>query len=209
MDAFRTLTGGSRFDKKRFQSDITHFTVRPLSPPPPPPSCTARSSSPSPLPLPPPPPAIQGESATSAPSTSTVPDELDFFAQPAAAASSTSTSTKQSKAQDKKDRKRKRTADDAAPPALQPTAVDYAALLRHHKIKYSGLDLPNPVASLDDLVHRAPDRDSALRLAKRWSAMGMKDPTGVQMAAWGTMLAVRPGSLSLSSSFPPHSLRRN
>lgn len=54
MDAFRTLTGGSRFDKKRFQSDITHFTVRPLSPPPPPPpSCTARSSSPSPLPLPP------------------------------------------------------------------------------------------------------------------------------------------------------------
>ncbi|GAA5839915.1 hypothetical protein JCM9279_005206 [Rhodotorula babjevae] len=158
MDAFRTLTGGSRFDKKRFQSDITHFT---------------------------------GALADSAPSTSAGPDELDFFAQPAAAASSTSTSTNQSKAQDKKDRKRKRTADDAAHPPPQPTAVDYAALLRHHKIKYSGLDLPNPVASLDDLVHRAPDRDSALRLAKRWTAMGMKDPTGVQMAAWGTMLAAR------------------
>ncbi|KPV72984.1 uncharacterized protein RHOBADRAFT_55231 [Rhodotorula graminis WP1] len=108
MDAFRTLTGGSRFDKKRFHSDITHFT-------------------------------------------------------------------------------RKRTADHAA----QPVAVDYPALLRHHKIKYSGLDLPNPVASLDDLVHRAPHRDSALRLASRWTAMGMKDPTGVQMAAWGTMLAGR------------------
>ncbi|GAA5911141.1 hypothetical protein JCM8208_000289 [Rhodotorula glutinis] len=159
MDAFRTLTGGSRFDKKRFQSDITHFT---------------------------------GTPADSTPSTSAVPDELDFFAQPAAATSSTSTSTtKQSKSQDKKDRKRKRATDDPAAPAPQPANVDYAALLRHHKIKYSGLDLPNPVASLDDLVHRAPDRDSARRLARRWTAMGMKDPTGVQMAAWGTMLAGR------------------
>lgn len=31
MDAFRTLTGGSRFDKKRFHADMTHFTVSLLS----------------------------------------------------------------------------------------------------------------------------------------------------------------------------------
>ncbi|BGP52138.1 RNA-dependent ATPase rok1 [Rhodotorula kratochvilovae] len=158
MDAFRTLTGGSRFDKKRFQGDITHF---------------------------------QGVKEVPVASTSALPDALDFFAAPASA-DSAATPSKDQRKKDKKDRKRKRTDDAAlADAAAAAPPVDYAALLRKHKIKFTGLDLPDPVASLTDLVSRAPDHETALRLARRWQAMGMKDPTGVQMAAWGTMLAGR------------------
>jgi len=31
MDAFRTLTGGSNFDRKRFKGDINHFQPSPSS----------------------------------------------------------------------------------------------------------------------------------------------------------------------------------
>ncbi|TNY18742.1 ATP-dependent RNA helicase ROK1 [Rhodotorula diobovata] len=149
MDAFRTLTGGSRFDKKRFHADMTHFT---------------------------------GTAQPPNTSTATVPDELDFFAPP--------------KPVTDEDRKRKRTTDHtpAANASTEPSPApihDYPALLRQRKIKLSGLDLPDPVASLADLVARAPDPDVARRLAKRWAEIGMKEPTGVQMAAWGTMLAGR------------------
>ncbi|GAA6056241.1 hypothetical protein JCM3770_002104 [Rhodotorula araucariae] len=155
MDAFRTLTGGSRFDKKRFQADLNHFEVRPVA------------------------------------STSALPDELDFFATPATPDANAATPTKDQRNKDKKDRKRRRTDDAALADTAAASPVDHAALVRKHKIKFTGLDLPDPVASLHDLVARAPNRESALRLADRWRAMGMKDPTGVQMAAWGTMLAGR------------------
>ncbi|KWU45271.1 P-loop containing nucleoside triphosphate hydrolase protein, partial [Rhodotorula sp. JG-1b] len=79
------------------------------------------------------------------------------------------------------------------------TQHDYAALLRKHKIKLTGLDLPEPVASINDLVARrtksqqddTSTNDAVKRIANNWRALGYKEPTGVQMAAWGTMLAGR------------------
>lgn len=73
--------------------------------------------------------------------------------------------------------------------------VDLAALARKHKIKLTGLDLPDPVPSVEAVVERAVAagrvRADVEALVRNWRAIGMKDPTGVQMAAWGTMLAVR------------------
>ncbi|GAA5847136.1 hypothetical protein JCM5353_005156 [Sporobolomyces roseus] len=51
MDAFRTLTGGSNFDHKRFKQDINHFQ-----------------------------PSSNSPSTSTSTSTSSVPAELDFFA---------------------------------------------------------------------------------------------------------------------------------
>ena len=53
MDAFRTLTGGSNFDRKRFKSDMNHFQ-----------------------------PAAAASTLAST-SAAQVPAELDFFAEPA------------------------------------------------------------------------------------------------------------------------------
>ncbi|GAA5884111.1 hypothetical protein JCM3774_002932 [Rhodotorula dairenensis] len=175
MDAFRTLTGGSKFDRKRFAGDMNHF----------------QESRPKQQPV--------ASTSTAVP----LPSELDFFAQPAPSSSSSSVSVA---------RKRKRAPEtDATLESVQTTEMephDYAALLRKHKIKLTGLDLPEPVASVQDLVQRAKaqllasasatttgteeQQAAALdRLARNWRALGYKDPTGVQMAAWGTMLAGR------------------
>ncbi|GJN94224.1 hypothetical protein Rhopal_007298-T1 [Rhodotorula paludigena] len=161
MDAFRTLAGGSRFDRKRFQSDIGHFQ------------------------------AVKQDPVAS---TSALPTELDFFgvAQPAAAEPGTASDPKAAK----KERKRKRASEAAKTDAAAAAApVDLAALARKHKIKLTGLDLPDPVPSVEAVVERAVAAGSARAdveaLVRNWRAIGMKDPTGVQMAAWGTMLANR------------------
>ena len=184
MDAFRTLTGGSTFDRKRFAGDMNHFQVH-----------TRSLSFGAKLPQSNPPLPLKQKQAPLAPASApSLPAELDFFAS----SSSLSPSSAPSK-------KRKRTAAAAA--TATPTAADlpatetqhdYAALLRKHKIKLTGLDLPEPVASIDDLVARrktsSSDEPEALeavnRIANNWRALGYKEPTGVQMAAWGTMLAV-------------------
>lgn len=66
--------------------------------------------------------------------------------------------------------------------------MDYPALLRQHRIKLTGLDAPNPIASFADLTanHACPQL-----IADNWVKMGMNNPTGIQMASWGIMLEVR------------------
>ncbi|GAA5877321.1 hypothetical protein JCM8547_003833 [Rhodosporidiobolus lusitaniae] len=164
MDAFRTLTGGSRFDKQRFKNDIVHF---------------------------------QGNKQDPVASTSTsLPSELDFFAPPSEAAVE---SEAVSKKEAKKQRKRKRAAEEAVASPSVPTApaepVDYASLLRKHRIKLTGLDLPDPVSSLEDAVYRAVksggDKVSLELLTENWRKCGLREPTAVQLASWGTMLANR------------------
>ncbi|GAA5938092.1 RNA-dependent ATPase ROK1 [Sporobolomyces koalae] len=152
MDAFRTLTGGSNFDRKRFKHDIHHF---------------------------------QPSTVPGAPSASTVPAELDFFAAEAPV---------ESEQPKKKDKKRKRTA--AVSTAATP--IDVAALIRKHKIKLTGLDLPAPIPTLSLLASRLPTpvpthhAEAIERLVQNWAQIGMKDPpTGIQMASWGIMLANR------------------
>ncbi|ORY56786.1 P-loop containing nucleoside triphosphate hydrolase protein [Leucosporidium creatinivorum] len=147
MDAFRTLMGGARFDKKRFNQDVQVFEPKkPVA------------------------------------STSTsLPSELDFFGtdQPAA-------DEAVDRATAKKNRKRKRAEDAAA--AAEAAGIDYPALLRQHRIKLTGLEPPNPVASFAELTssHNCPQL-----IADNWSKMGMKAPTGIQMASWGIMLEKR------------------
>ncbi|GAA5974581.1 hypothetical protein JCM11641_007011, partial [Rhodosporidiobolus odoratus] len=155
MDAFRTLTGGSRFDTKRFKSDIQHFQ-----------------------------PTKQPTASTS---QAALPNELDFFAaeQP-----------KTGQAQgNKKDKKRKRAAEAEAAPVAPAEPVDYPSLLRRHRIKLTGLDLPDPVASLGDAVSRAvaagANENAAQLLAATWKECGLGEPTGIQCASWGVMLANR------------------
>ncbi|GAA6011064.1 hypothetical protein JCM10207_005483 [Rhodosporidiobolus poonsookiae] len=158
MDAFRTLTGGSRFDKQRFHSDIHHFEGNKQQP--------------------------QASTST------TLPSELDFFGQPVEAAPSPAAAANDGK-DAKKQKKRKR----AQEPEATAAPVDYPALLRRHRIKLTGLDLPDPVASVDDAVARAQtaggDAEALQVLKDNWAAMGMKEPTAVQLASWGVMLANR------------------
>lgn len=77
--------------------------------------------------------------------------------------------------------------------AADAAEVDYAALMRQHKIKLTGLEPPNPIASLDAL----PDGSDVLKA--NWRKMGMDNPTAIQLAAWGVMIAVS----SHSRSTPP------
>ncbi|GAA5982899.1 hypothetical protein JCM10908_006825 [Rhodotorula pacifica] len=181
MDAFRTLTGGSRFDKKRFQGDMNHFQKQ------------------------------EPIASTSTAVAAALPSELDFFAASPSSSSTKASTATPSQAQAKKDRKRKRAQETtesnepAEATASVETTHDYPALLRKHKIKLTGLDLPEPVASIEDLVARTRRRcsdeggagqeggavEAVERLARNWRELGYKDPTGVQMAAWGTMLAGR------------------
>ncbi|GAA5884203.1 hypothetical protein JCM6882_002178 [Rhodosporidiobolus microsporus] len=159
MDAFRTLTGGSRFDKKRFSSDINHF---------------------------------QSAKQDPVASTSTaLPTELDFFGAPAGADG-------EGKADGgKKQKKRKRTEEAVVAAVPVPsTPADSAALLRRHRIKLTGLDLPDPVSSLDEAVARASevagaDKDALEFLKASWRENGLNEPTPVQLASWGIMLANR------------------
>jgi hypothetical protein len=112
MDAFRTLTGGSRFDKTRFQSDINHFQVRPslsLLPISHLISCSPQASKP-------------------VASTSTaLPSELDFFAPPVAELGADGDEA--SKKEAKKQRKRKRAAEEAAAAAAGSSLSPYFIFL--------------------------------------------------------------------------------
>ncbi|BGP28042.1 ATP-dependent RNA helicase rok1 [Rhodotorula toruloides] len=162
MDAFRILTGGTRLDKKRFQADVAHF---------------------------------EAPKADMVASTSTaLPDELDFFGVTVGEGGAGTAEDRKAK---KKERKRKRAEETAGADSAAASCADYPALLRRHKIKLTGLDLPDPVASVDDVVRRrrTTGGDAAAEraevLARNWKSLGLRDPTGVQMAAWGTMLAGR------------------
>lgn len=75
--------------------------------------------------------------------------------------------------------------------------IDYPALLRQHRIKFTGLEPPNPITSIPELASKlSEDSLEALRLiGDNWKSMGLKKPTGIQMASWGVMLEV-----SLTSS---------
>ncbi|GAA5837774.1 hypothetical protein JCM11251_002319 [Rhodosporidiobolus azoricus] len=162
MDAFRTLTGGSRFDKKRFSGDINHFQPNKQDP---------------------------------VASTSTaLPTELDFFGAPAGGDSGGKAAAGKEDG-GKKQKKRKRT-EDTPVVSTPSTPADYAALLRKHRIKLTGLDLPDPVSSLDDAVARAArltgaDKEALEFLRNSWSENGLKEPTPVQLASWGIMFANR------------------
>lgn len=153
-------------------------------------------------------------------STSTaLPSELDFFAAPVAQLQPEFDEA--SKKEAKKQRKRKRALDEAAAAAAGPFSpfsppypadfllllenappVDYASLLRKHRIKLTGLDLPDPVSSLEEAVERAVQaggsRESLEVLQTNWREVGLKEPTAIQLASWGVMLAVR---LSLIAFF--------
>lgn len=86
MDAFRTLTGGSRFDRNRFKADIHHFQPQ-LDP--------------------------IASTSTAAPATA-LPSELDFFGATAPQGDAGGAATDKDDRKDKKkQRKRKRTADEA------------------------------------------------------------------------------------------------
>ncbi|GAA5961408.1 hypothetical protein JCM21900_004901 [Sporobolomyces salmonicolor] len=176
MDAFRTLTGGSRFDRTRFKADIRHFQPQ-LDP--------------------------IASTSTAAPATA-LPSELDFFGATSPVGDSRAAATDKDERKDKKkQRKRKRTEGEAeaaagAAGASEAAQVDHAALLRKHRIKLTGLDCPNPLPSVEAVAQyvlkdQAGEADKAAlqRLVDNWKRMGMKDPTGVQMASWGTMLANR------------------
>lgn len=77
----------------------------------------------------------------------------------------------------------------ALPVAVADAAdVDYAALLRQYRIKLTGLDPPNPVTSLAEIVGT---QQCPRVLADNWDRMGFKSPTGIQLASWGVMLNVR------------------
>ncbi|GAA6033533.1 hypothetical protein JCM8097_001441 [Rhodosporidiobolus ruineniae] len=160
MDAFRTLTGGSRFDTKRFQGDINHFQPQKQTP-------------------------VASTSATALPS------ELDFFG------STTPTKSSESNGDSKKQRKRKRTDESVEAAVAAPASTDYAGLLRQHRIKLTGLDLPDPVASLDDAVARVStgrsdeEKKALEQLRRNWRQRGLREPTAVQLASWGIMLANR------------------
>ncbi|GAA6061522.1 hypothetical protein JCM10212_004512 [Sporobolomyces blumeae] len=161
MDAFRTLTGGSNFDRKRFKSDIQHFQ----------PQLAATAASPA------------SQAATS------LPEELDFFATPA------STSANEAKKRKKRKRSIEVEPESAEIQEAEPP-VDLAAAIRKHKIKLTGLDLPSPVGSLSSALSEASELEgsdqAALKtLGENWRRCGMKEPTGIQMASWGTMLANR------------------
>lgn len=135
-------------------------------------------------------------------SGSSLPSELDFFGTSAASPDPND------RAAAKKSKKRKRAADAAgALSSLRPfltqnswsnplrheaaaeaAGIDYPAFLRQHRIKYTGLDPPNPIISFAELAstHNCPDS-----LSLNWEKMGLDKPTGVQLAAWGVMLQVR------------------
>ena len=164
MDAFRVLTGGARFKKDDVRSvfEVSLFAVR----------VSLRRAIAEPCAL------VQ---TAPLPSTSKLPLELDFFGTTPAV------DELSERAQLKKDKKRKR-AQVAA--ESESAATDYAAFNRQHRIKFDGLDPPNPITSLDDLArHACPPVVLA-----NWAKLALGAPTPIQMASWGCMLAVRPQS---------------
>lgn len=86
----------------------------------------------------------------------------------------------------KKQKKRRRAEEAAAASAV--AAIDYPAFLRQHKIKCTGLEVPHPVISWADLTR---SQAMSVAMSGSWDKMGMRDPTAIQMAAWGVMLEVR------------------
>ena len=171
MDAFRTLTGGSRFDRKRFASDMSSFEA----------------------------PKASG---------STLPTELDFFGSPASGTATAAGGKKEAKKL-KKFRRNEEAARSSlsCPISLVSTdeliratvkeelaEIDYPAILRKHRIKFTGLDCPNPILSITQLFTEGGKLglDLEVRVVRsNWEKMGLGLPTAVQMAAWGIMLHVR------------------
>lgn len=69
-------------------------------------------------------------------------------------------------------------------PVTEVVTVDYPALLRKHKIKFTGLEPPNPILALAQLANCPPC------VVANWEKMGLSQPTAVQMASWGIILEV-------------------
>lgn len=75
--------------------------------------------------------------------------------------------------------------------------IDYPLILRKHRIKFTGLECPNPVMSITQLFTQGEkfgldlENESNKVLRSNWETMGLGTPTAVQMAAWGIMLDVR------------------
>lgn len=89
------------------------------------------------------------------------------------------------------------------------SGIDYQLLLKQNKIKFTGLDSPNPIISLAELSLKLPqhakDEGRLGLIIDNWNKMGLKKPTSIQMASWGVMLEVN--SIPLLSlllySLPP------
>ncbi|KAI5479489.1 ATP-dependent rna helicase rok1 [Pseudohyphozyma bogoriensis] len=169
-EAFRALTGGGvRFDRKRFASDVQAFEVSSFLH-----SGFVRIDQSSPR---------QPKTVPVASSSAALPSELDFFGT--AKEDTPEVAELDERAEKKKNKKRKRAEEAAA--AADAAGMDWAAFLRSHRIKYTGLDAPNPVTSIADLTTRGCPKI----LSENWKRMGLTLPTAVQMASWGVMLEKR------------------
>ncbi|KAL8291323.1 hypothetical protein RQP46_002301 [Phenoliferia psychrophenolica] len=118
---------------------------------------------------------------TPLPSTSQLPASLDFFA-PTPSSPSSTVPQQSERAVLKKDKKRKRALE-----AATTESTDYAAFNRLHRIKFDGLEPPNPVTSIADLQRY----ETPQVLVDNWAKLGLGAPTPIQMASWGCMLSQR------------------
>ncbi|KAK4056375.1 RNA-dependent ATPase rok1 [Microbotryomycetes sp. JL221] len=153
MDAFRTLTGGIRFDKRQINAETNVFGSTK---------------------------AVTSNLATEL-DGSNVPAELDFFGSSAVndADSKRSTTTSSNK------RKRQHTTAERVD---KVSAQDLSAVLKRHKIKLTGIDVPEPILSIDQVISQTNCNQV---LSDNWTQAGFDQSTGVQMASWGIMLAKR------------------
>ncbi|SCZ99632.1 BZ3500_MvSof-1268-A1-R1_Chr3-1g06171 [Microbotryum saponariae] len=125
MDAFKILTAGARFDRRRFKQDIQAFEVSPK-----------RFTQ-----------VVPKSQTTRVASTSTaLPAELDFFGNVTAPPESTETASK---------KRKKSKSNNQQQQQQPPEAPDYATLLRTKRIKCTGDDVPNPIPSWSHLPQNA------------------------------------------------------
>ncbi|KAK4051563.1 RNA-dependent ATPase rok1 [Microbotryomycetes sp. JL201] len=160
MEAFRTLTGGIRFDKSKLKPETNLIA----------------------------PARDVGKNVAKAVDGSTVPAELDFFGlvkrQDANAEQDYATTPSSSNK-----RKRQRETDQRPLSSSSRVSIeDLNAVLKKHKIKLTGIDVPNPCLSIQDLV---TETNSTSLLSENWRTAGFEQSTGVQMASWGIMAAKR------------------
>ncbi|KAM0789793.1 hypothetical protein ACM66B_006645 [Microbotryomycetes sp. NB124-2] len=159
MEAFRTLTGGIRFDKSKIKPETNVFAAT----------------------------KDKTKNVQQTVDGSNVPQELDFFGvnrtnEVNAEQEPVQTATKK--------RKRQQETKQEQPQASSSrvSIEDLNVVLKRHKIKLTGIDVPNPCLSIDDLVAQT---NSNSLLVENWKQCGFEQSTGVQMASWGIMAAKR------------------
>jgi len=116
--------------------------------------------------------------------------------QQAQASTSASAAAGEEEPRKKKRRKLAQNEDTEDEPEQE---LDFATLLRRHKIKLTGLDLPAPVVSFAELVRPPPSTSGGTqsylpcpeRVLDNLAQEGILDPTPVQMASLSAMLARR------------------